>query len=145
MQLQGVLVTIVVSAVVAFVAFKIVDLVRRAHDLDDLGGLRWNQWVALAAIVVGVVALLLTRGRTWDVDPARDATFQMRALAGGVAEVDAVEDANDIATDDADDGWVDPALVALGAASVAGAADDPMPEHDEPAEHDGPADSGDGD
>jgi hypothetical protein len=29
--------------------------------------MRWNQWMALAAIAVGVVYLLATRGRKWDV------------------------------------------------------------------------------
>lgn len=38
----------------------------RIDRATDLGGLRWNQWVALAAIVVGIVALVITRGRKWD-------------------------------------------------------------------------------
>ena len=34
----------------------------------ELGGLRWNQWVALAAVAGGAIYLLLTRGRTWPDD-----------------------------------------------------------------------------
>jgi prolipoprotein diacylglyceryl transferase len=37
----------------------------RIDPARDVGGLRWNQWVALAAIVGGAVYLLVTRGRTW--------------------------------------------------------------------------------
>lgn len=39
----------------------------RIDPADELAGLRWNQWVALAAIVGGAVWLYLTRGRTWPV------------------------------------------------------------------------------
>jgi prolipoprotein diacylglyceryl transferase len=34
-------------------------------ELSDVGGLRWNQWVALAAIVGGAAYLLATHGRRW--------------------------------------------------------------------------------
>jgi prolipoprotein diacylglyceryl transferase len=34
-----------------------------------VGGLRWNQWVALAAIAGGAIYLLLTRGKKWDEQP----------------------------------------------------------------------------
>jgi prolipoprotein diacylglyceryl transferase len=34
-------------------------------ELSDVGGLRWNQWVALAAIVGGALYLIATRGRRW--------------------------------------------------------------------------------
>jgi prolipoprotein diacylglyceryl transferase len=34
-------------------------------QLDDVAGLRWNQWVALAAIVGGAAYLLATWGRKW--------------------------------------------------------------------------------
>lgn len=44
----------------------------RIDPSSEVGGLRWNQWVALAAVVVGAVALVLTRGRRWDVPPRRD-------------------------------------------------------------------------
>ncbi len=35
----------------------------RIDEADHLGGLRWNQWVALAAVVGGGIYLVLTRGR----------------------------------------------------------------------------------
>ena len=35
----------------------------RIDRADELAGLRWNQWVALAAVVGGVIYLVLTRGR----------------------------------------------------------------------------------
>ncbi len=58
-------------------------------QLDDVAGLRWNQWVSLAAIVGGVGYLLATRGRrdepATDVDPG-------------------VDDADDIEVPDAIDG-----------------------------------------
>lgn len=44
----------------------------RIDTAHHVGGLRWNQWVALGAIVVGLVALVATRGRTWDVEPTID-------------------------------------------------------------------------
>lgn len=52
----------------------------RAHQV---AGMRWNQWVALAAIVGGAIYLLLTRGRTWpaahiepDADSEMDSAFE---------------------------------------------------------------------
>jgi phosphatidylglycerol---prolipoprotein diacylglyceryl transferase len=41
----------------------------RIDPAHELGGLRWNQWVALAAIVGGAAYLVLTRGRRW-IEPA---------------------------------------------------------------------------
>jgi prolipoprotein diacylglyceryl transferase len=40
-----------------------------AVQLSDVAGLRWNQWVALAAIVGGGLYLLATRGRKWPESP----------------------------------------------------------------------------
>ena len=37
----------------------------RIDPSRDVGGLRWNQWVALAAIVGGALYLLATRGKRW--------------------------------------------------------------------------------
>ena len=34
-------------------------------EASDVAGLRWNQWVALAAVVGGAIWLLMTRGSTW--------------------------------------------------------------------------------
>jgi prolipoprotein diacylglyceryl transferase len=56
---------------------------------SDVAGLRWNQWVSLAAIVAGAAYLWFTRGRKWD---------------DGL--VDAVDDAGDDAGDVGDDGLV---------------------------------------
>ena len=41
-------------------------------ELSDVGGLRWNQWVALAAIVGGAGYLLATHGRRWPDDVGTD-------------------------------------------------------------------------
>ncbi len=37
-------------------------------EASDVAGLRWNQWVALAAVVGGAIYLWITRGRTWPDD-----------------------------------------------------------------------------
>jgi hypothetical protein len=34
----------------------------RIDPASELGGLRWNQWVALAMIVIGAVVLVVRRG-----------------------------------------------------------------------------------
>jgi prolipoprotein diacylglyceryl transferase len=36
----------------------------------QVAGLRWNQWVALAAVLGGVIYLVMTRGRKWPQIPA---------------------------------------------------------------------------
>lgn len=44
----------------------------RIDRADELAGLRWNQWVALAAVVGAVIYLVLTRGRDeWPEPPIR--------------------------------------------------------------------------
>lgn len=58
-------------------------------QLDDVAGLRWNQWVSLAAIVGGAAYLLATRGRRDE--PATDVDL-------------GVDDADDIEVPDAIDG-----------------------------------------
>jgi hypothetical protein len=55
--------------------------------------MRWNQWMALAAIAVGVVYRLVTRGRKWDVVPGD---------GGPVADAD-VTDVDPVEADEADD------------------------------------------
>jgi prolipoprotein diacylglyceryl transferase len=42
----------------------------RVDPADELGPFRWNQWVALAAIVVGLVAFFALRGRP-EIEPDR--------------------------------------------------------------------------
>ena len=37
----------------------------RIDPASEVAGLRWNQWVAVAAIAAGVIWLLATRGRKW--------------------------------------------------------------------------------
>jgi prolipoprotein diacylglyceryl transferase len=37
----------------------------RIDPSRDVGGLRWNQWMALAAVVGGAAYLIATRGRKW--------------------------------------------------------------------------------
>jgi prolipoprotein diacylglyceryl transferase len=74
--------------------------------LSDVAGLRWNQWVALAAIVGGGLYLLATRGRQWpetptpttdpvDEDPIADEEPIDEPVADGVATNDAVVDEHD--------------------------------------------------
>jgi len=41
----------------------------RIDPSHELGGLRWNQWVALAAIAGGAIYLLLTWGQKWNEQP----------------------------------------------------------------------------
>lgn len=48
----------------------------RIDRTHDLGGLRWNQWVALGAVVGGALYLVCTRGARWptpDAEAADDA------------------------------------------------------------------------
>ncbi len=57
----------------------------RIDPADELGGLRWNQWVALAAVVGGALALVLTRGQKWPdtdepVDGRDDTVAEVRAV-----------------------------------------------------------------
>jgi prolipoprotein diacylglyceryl transferase len=54
----------------------------RIDPADELGGLRWNQWVSLAAIVGGGVYLLLTRGRRWPEPAPEDATPDLQDQPG---------------------------------------------------------------
>ena len=41
----------------------------RIDPSHEVAGLRWNQWVALAAIAAGTIYLLLTRGQKWNEQP----------------------------------------------------------------------------
>jgi prolipoprotein diacylglyceryl transferase len=43
----------------------------RIDPATDVAGMRWNQWMALIAVAVGVAALVVTRGRTWDAAAVR--------------------------------------------------------------------------
>ena len=54
-----------------------------------MAGLRWNQWVALAAIAGGAIYLVATRGQTW---PDADAAVTDDAELDGVGPLDDVDD-----------------------------------------------------
>ncbi len=54
----------------------------RIDPAHELGGLRWNQWVALAAIVGGAAYLLVTRGRHWPEPAPEDATPDLQDQPG---------------------------------------------------------------
>jgi len=71
----------------------------RIDPSHEVGGLRWNQWVALAAIAAGAIYLLLTRGRKWNEQPRL-------AVADGAEVVDEIAAATD---DEPDDDPVEPA------------------------------------
>ena len=62
----------------------------RIDPAREVGGMRWNQWMALAAIAVGVVYLLATLGRKWDVEPG-DPGPEPDVDAMAVDTVDAAE------------------------------------------------------
>ncbi len=75
-----------------------------AVQLSDVAGLRWNQWVALAAIVGGGLYLVATRGRRWP-EPEPDVTDDEAVTdPDAVPDDDAIADAPAVAdADDADD------------------------------------------
>lgn len=67
-------------------------------ELSDVAGLRWNQWVALAAIVGGGVYLVATRGQRW---PDTDAEVADDEPVPGDAD-DEVVDADSVDDDGVD-------------------------------------------
>lgn len=80
----------------------------RIDPADELAGLRWNQWMALAAIGGGVLYLVLRRGASPDPEPSP-------AAAAPLDESDLVDDPADDPADgpvvDAlDDAVVDPVV-----------------------------------
>ena len=60
----------------------------RIDPSHEVAGLRWNQWVALAAIAAGAIYLFVTRGKKWDETP-RAAIVD--GVEGAIDEVDPVE------------------------------------------------------
>jgi prolipoprotein diacylglyceryl transferase len=54
----------------------------RIDRANEVAGLRWNQWMALAAIAVGVVVLVATRGKKWDVPPGDGRPLAVGDAAG---------------------------------------------------------------
>ena len=65
----------------------------RIDPSHEVGGLRWNQWVALAAIAAGAIYLLLTRGKKWNEQPRL-------AVVDGAEVVDEIAAATDDEPDD---------------------------------------------
>ena len=54
----------------------------RIDPSHEVGGLRWNQWVSLAAIAGGTIYLVLTRGRRWPEPAPEDATPDLQDQPG---------------------------------------------------------------
>ncbi len=83
----------------------------RIDSADELGGLRWNQWVALAAVVAGTALLIWMRTRPGGSEPDEfplaprgpDHTADPDAVEpdGDAADPDAVEPDGDVAGADA--------------------------------------------
>jgi prolipoprotein diacylglyceryl transferase len=61
----------------------------RIDPATDVGGLRWNQWVALAAVVGGAVYLVVTHGQKWP-----DEVVLADGVDDGAAELGADVDAD---------------------------------------------------
>jgi prolipoprotein diacylglyceryl transferase len=62
----------------------------RIDPADEIGGLRFNQWVALAAVVAGAIWLFATRGQKWSDDLRRDDLIE-RADQGDVGDDDTLD------------------------------------------------------
>ncbi len=78
----------------------------RIDPASELAGLRWNQWVAIALVVGGALALWITRGQRWPDDaPERVAALRAERTGETVAEpVGAVAPGDDAdETPDGDD------------------------------------------
>jgi prolipoprotein diacylglyceryl transferase len=60
----------------------------RIDPSHEVGGLRWNQWVALAAVLAGVIYLVVTRGRKWDEPPRYPVVDAAGDDAPGIAVAD---------------------------------------------------------
>jgi prolipoprotein diacylglyceryl transferase len=58
----------------------------RIDPSRDVGGLRWNQWVALVAVVGGALYLLATRGKRWPEQVGTEAAVDPVSEAVGVDE-----------------------------------------------------------
>ena len=100
----------------------------RIDAADELGGLRWNQWVALAAVVGGVVVLAVMRSR--QVSPA-PIPSELRAAGTsdeGESEEDADPDDDPLHDDPADDDPADEAPVAEAPADEDPVDEDPVGE-----------------
>ena len=56
-------------------------------EASDVAGLRWNQWVALAAVVAGAVWLARTRGSRWPEASAADPGGEAPVADGSLPEL----------------------------------------------------------
>ncbi len=71
----------------------------RVDPADDLGPFRWNQWVALAAVVVGAASFLALRGRP-EIIPERARDGDARDSDDGVDPFDEERSVTDLDLDD---------------------------------------------
>ena len=79
----------------------------RIDPADEIAGLRFNQWVALAAVVAGAIWLLATHGQKWS-DDLRRADLIDEAVVGDGADLDdGVEIADEAADGARDDAGID--------------------------------------
>jgi prolipoprotein diacylglyceryl transferase len=69
----------------------------RIDPADELGGLRWNQWVALGAVVGGALYLIATHGQKWP-EPA-EVAVERDAATPSAEPVDASENATEEAAE----------------------------------------------
>jgi prolipoprotein diacylglyceryl transferase len=91
----------------------------RIDPSRELAGQRWNQWVALAAIVGGALYLLITRGKKWQDEPAAlDTDSQLDYEPAGAIGEEIEPDAEDA------DGVEDPVDDADGESDVLTSADE---------------------
>ena len=69
-------------------------------EASDVLGLRWNQWVALAAVVAGVIWLWRTKGQKWPERPVEPPVDGGDTVAGGEDDVDGGQEPDDHDLDD---------------------------------------------
>ena len=68
--------------------------------LDDVAGLRWNQWVSLAAIVGGTLYLVATRGQKWP-EPMTPSEVPDDGTDPDVGDADTIDDVDERVDDSA--------------------------------------------
>jgi prolipoprotein diacylglyceryl transferase len=81
----------------------------RIDPASELGGLRWNQWVSIAAVVLGALYLVATRGQKWPDDVSTEPADDSADDAAEDAADDGIDDAADDSADDAADDGIDDA------------------------------------
>ena len=73
----------------------------RIDPADHLGGLRWNQWVALAAVVAGAIWLVATWGQKWPDDLVREGASPDVVPVDGPVDANVVTGGSTMEPDDA--------------------------------------------